>query len=100
MRGAKRILGASLLAVVLSGCDHSATSCSGRGNSSPSANDLAQGNQLANGAAGGQSSSGAGLDQPWREYRPTDLASFQAALPAYPQPYAQAYILPGRMGHT
>jgi hypothetical protein len=96
MREAKRILWASLLAVLLSGCDDSDTFGSGNGNRSPSANDLAQGNQLANGAAGGQSSNGAGLDQNWREYRPTDLASFQAALPAYLQPYAQAYIDAGQ----
>ncbi len=96
MRGAKRILWASLVAVALSGCDDSDTFGSGSGNSSPSANDLAQGNQLANGAAGGQSRSGAGLDQTWREYQPTDLASFQAALPAYLQPYAQAYIDAGQ----
>ena len=96
MREAKRILWASLVAVALSGCDDSDTFGSGSGNSSPSANDLAQGNQLANGAAGGQSSNGAGLDLTWREYQPTDLASFQAALPVYLQPYAQAYIDAGQ----
>jgi hypothetical protein len=98
MTGANPILWASLLAVVLSSCDNSDTYVggSGNGNSSPSANDLAQGTQLANGAAGGQSSGGAGLDQSWRGYQPTDPASFQAALPAYMQPYAQTYIDAGQ----
>ena len=54
MRGVNQVLSASLLAFVLSGCDNSDTYLggSGNGNSSPSANDLAQGNQLANAAAG------------------------------------------------
>ena len=97
MKGAKRILWASLL-VVLSGCDNSDTyfGGSGSGDSSPSTNDLAQGNRLANGAAGEPSSGGAGLDQTWRGYQPTDLASFEAALPVYMQPYAQAYIDAGQ----
>jgi hypothetical protein len=94
----KQILCASLLTLLLSGCDNSDTYFGGSGNanSSPSENDLAQGNQLANAAAGGQSSSGGGLDQTWRGYQSTDLASFQAALPAYMQPYAQDYIDAGQ----
>jgi hypothetical protein len=98
MRGVNQVLSASLLAFVLSGCDNSDTYIggSGHGNSSPSANDLAQGNQLANAAAGGQTGGGAGLDQNWRGYVPTDVASFQAALPTYMQPYAQSYIDAGQ----
>ncbi|HXO95621.1 MAG TPA: hypothetical protein VN857_03480 [Chthoniobacterales bacterium] len=98
MRGVYQVLSASLLALVLSGCDNSDTyvSGSGNGNSSPSANDLAQGTQLANAAAGGQSSGGAGLDQSWRGYLATDPASFQAALPTYMQPYAQTYVDAGQ----
>jgi hypothetical protein len=98
MRGVNQVLSASLIAFVLSGCDNSDTYVggSGHGNSSPSANDLAQGNQLANAAAGGQTGGGAGLDQNWRGYVPTDVASFQAALPTYMQPYAQSYIDAGQ----
>lgn len=94
----KKILCASLLTFVLSSCDDSDTYVGGSrsSNSSPSENDLAQGNQLANAAAGGQSSSGGGLDQTWRGYQSADLASFQVALPAYMQPYAQDYIDAGQ----
>jgi hypothetical protein len=94
MRGVNQVLSASLIAFVLSGCDNSDTYLGGpgTGNSSPSENDLAQGNQLANAAAGGQTGGGAGLDQSWRGYMPTDLASFQAALPTYLRPYAQTYV--------
>lgn len=98
MRGVNQVLSASLLAFVLSGCDNSDTYLggSGNGNSSPSANDLAQGNQLANAAAGEPSNGGAGLDLSWRGYQLADLASFQGALPAYMQPYAQDYIAAGQ----
>lgn len=98
MIGVKQIFWASLLIFLLSSCDNSDTYVggSGNGNSSPSENDLAQGNQLANAAAGGQGGSGVGLDQTWRGYQSTDLASFQAALPAYMQPYAQDYIDAGQ----
>jgi hypothetical protein len=94
MRGVNQVLSASLLAFVLSGCDNSDTYVGGSGNanSSPSANDLAQGNQLANAAAGGQTGGGAGLNQSWRGYLPTDVASFQAALPSYMRPYAQSFV--------
>ena len=87
-----------LLAFVLVSCDNSATyiNGSGNGNSSPSTNDLAQGQSLANSAAGGQNASGASLDQTWRGYQATDLMSFQAALPAYLQAYAQDYIDAGQ----
>jgi hypothetical protein len=96
--GAKRIFWAGVLTIALSSCDNSDTYLggSGNGNSSPSEKDLAQGNQIANAAAGGQSSSGGGLDQTWRGYQSTDLASFQPALPAYMQPYAQDYIHAGQ----
>ena len=98
MSRTKRALCGTLLAVVLSGCDNSDNyvGSAGGGNSSPSANDLAQGNQLANAAAGGQNGDGAGLNQTWKGYQQTDLASFQAALPAYMQPYAQAYVNAGQ----
>jgi hypothetical protein len=98
MIGMRQILWASLLTLVLSSCDNSDTYVggSGNGNSSPSENDLTQGNQLANAAAGGQGGSGGGLGQTWRGYQSTDLASFQAALPAYMQPYAQDYIDAGQ----
>ena len=101
MREAKRILYASLLAFVLSGCDDSDSYIGGpgSGNSSPSVDDLAQGNQLANAAAGGQNSGAAGLNQIWRGYQPTDLLSFQGALPTYMQPYAQTYIDAGERYH-
>lgn len=87
-----------LLAFVLTGCDNSDTYVggSGDGNSSPSANDLAQGQDLANSAAGEQNIGGAGLAQTWRGYQATDLASFQAALPAYLRPYAQDYVDAGQ----
>src|SRR6202011_4631832 len=98
MRGVNQVLSASLLAFVLSGCDNSDTYVGGSGNgdSSPSANDLAQGNQLANAAAGGKTGGGGGLDQSWRGYVPMDVASFQAALPTYMRPYAQSYIDAGQ----
>jgi hypothetical protein len=98
MRWVKQIICRSLLVLVLSSCDDSNNyvGSSGGGDSSPSTDDLAQGNQLANAAAGGQSSGGAGLDQTWRGFQPTDLASLQAALPAYMQPYAQTYIDAGQ----
>jgi hypothetical protein len=96
--GVKQIFRASLLACFLSSCDNSDTYVggSGNGNSSPSENDLTQGNQLANAAARGPSSGGAGLDQTWRGYQSTDLASFQDAMPAYMRPYAQGYIDAGQ----
>lgn len=98
MVGMRQILWASLLTFVLSSCDNSDTYVGGSGNgsSSPSENDLTQGNQLANAAAGGQGSNGGGLGQTWRGFQSTDLASFQAALPAYMQPYAQDYIDAGQ----
>src|SRR4030088_1574729 len=98
MRGVNQVLSASLLAFALSGCDNSDTyvGSSGNGNSSPSANDLAQGNQLATAAAGGQTGGGAGLDQSWRGYLPTDVATFQAALPTYMRPYAWIYVDAGQ----
>jgi hypothetical protein len=98
MSGVKQILCASWLTFVLSGCDNSDTYVGGSGNgsSSPSESDLAQGHQLANAAAAGQSSTGGGLDQTWRGYQATDLASFQAALPTYMQPYARDYIEAGQ----
>src|SRR2546430_10267158 len=94
MRGVNQVLSASLLALVLSGCDNSDTYVggSGNGNSSPSANDLAQGNQLANAAAGGKNSGGAGVGQRWGGYLATDLESLQAALPTYMQTYSQTYV--------
>src|SRR5258708_38407023 len=93
MRGVNQVLSASLLAFVLSGCDNSDTYLggSGHGNSSPSANDLAQGNQLANAAAGGQNPGGTGVDQTWGGYQPTDLASLQAPLAAFIQPHAPSH---------
>jgi hypothetical protein len=98
MRWVKQIICRSLLVLVLCSCDDSNNYVGslGGGDSSPSTDDLAQGNQLANAAAGGQSSGGAGLDQTWRGFQPTDLASLQAALPAYMQPYAQTYIDAGQ----
>src|SRR4029077_14887342 len=98
MRWVNQVLSASLLALVLTGCDNSDTCVGGSGKrySSPSANDLAQGKQLANAAPGGQSSGGAGLDQSWRGYLATDLTSFQAALPNYMQPFAQTYVDAGQ----
>jgi hypothetical protein len=98
MSGLKQILWASVLTLALSSCDNSDIYLGGSGNanSSPSENDLSQGNQLANAAAGRKGSSGGGLDQTWRGYSSTDLASFQAALPAYMQPYAQDYIDAGQ----
>jgi hypothetical protein len=92
----KQTLWTGVLTFALSSCDNSDTYVAGseNANSSPSKNDLEQGNQLANTAAGGQS--GSGLDQTWRGYQSTDPASFQAALPAYMQPYAQDYIDAGQ----
>jgi 3D (Asp-Asp-Asp) domain-containing protein len=54
MRRGRQLFCGALLAVILSGCDNSDNYAggSGGGNSSPSANDLAQGDQLANAAAG------------------------------------------------
>jgi hypothetical protein len=96
--GLKQILWAGIFTFALSSCDNSDTYVGGSGNAnfSPSENDLVQGNQLANAAGGGQSSIGGGLDQTWRGYQSTDLASFQAALPAYMQPYAQDYFYAGQ----
>lgn len=96
MKRLKQILWAGVLIFALSSCDNSDTYVSGLGDgsSSPSDKDLAQGNRLANTAAGGQS--GSGLDQSWRGYRSTDPESFQAALPDYMQPYAQDYIAAGQ----
>jgi hypothetical protein len=98
MTRATQVFSGSLLAVVLFGCDNSENyvGSSGGGNSSPSANALAQGDQLANAASGGQSTGGAGLGQTWRGYQPMDLATFQAALPTYMQPYAQTYLDAGQ----
>jgi len=95
---AGQIVWALVLSTALFGCDSSNeyVGGSGSGNSTPSADDLAQGNQLANIAAGGESVGGASLDQAWRGYQPTDLASLQAALPAYLQPYAETYIEAGQ----
>src|SRR5258708_10592553 len=90
MRGVNQVLSASLLAFVLSGCDNSDTYLggSGHGNSSPSANDLAQGNQLANAAAGGQNLSGTGPVQTLQGFQPSHLTSFPAPPPAYIKPLA------------
>jgi hypothetical protein len=87
-----------LLVLVLGGCDNSDSyvGSSGNGDPSPSADDLAQGQSLANSAAGGQNAGGGGLDQTWRGYQASDLVSFQGALPAYLQPYAQDYIDAGQ----
>jgi hypothetical protein len=97
MAGARQIVSVMLLVTALSGCDNSNDYVGGLGggNPSPSAHDLAQGNQLANIAAGGQTNA-IGLDQAWRGYQPTDLASLESALPAYLQPYAQTYIDAGQ----
>src|SRR5258708_9876235 len=87
MRGVNQVLSASLLAFVLSGCDNSDTYLggSGHGNSSPSANDLAQGNQLANAAAEGQNIRGTELVSTWRGFHPTHPPPISATLPAYLQ---------------